>query len=73
MKKLVALGLLVATVAFSGTAFAGDGGTVQDRELQALFEWSAQVASPMAYTAGPGAKSTSQVPAFQEYRGSGIK
>ena len=39
MKKLIALGVLVATVAFAGTAFA-DGGTLQDRELQALFEES---------------------------------
>ncbi len=72
MKKLIALGVLVATVAFAGTAFA-DGGTLEDRELQALFEWSAQVASPMAYAAGPGAKSTSQVPPVLEYRGSDIK
>ena len=72
MKKLVTLGLLVATVAFAGAAFA-DGGTLQDRELQGLFEWSAQVASPMAYTAGPGAKSTSQVPPALEYRGSTVK
>jgi hypothetical protein len=48
MKKLVAFGLLVATVAFAGTAFA-DGGTLQDRELQKLFEFSAQ--APQA--AGP--------------------
>ncbi|HEV8661867.1 MAG TPA: hypothetical protein VGT06_01805 [Candidatus Methylomirabilis sp.] len=41
MKKLVAFGLLVATVAFAGTAVA-DGGTLQDRELQKLFEFSAQ-------------------------------
>lgn len=72
MKKLIALGVLVATVALAGTAFA-DGGTLQDRELQKLFEWSAQVASQMAYTAGPGAKSTSQVPPVLEYRGSDIK
>ncbi len=44
MKKLITLGLLLATVAFAGTAFAGDGGTVQERELQALFQWSAQAA-----------------------------
>lgn len=72
MKKLVTLGLLVATVAFAGTAFA-DGGTLQDRELQGLFEWSARVASPMAHTAGPGARLTSQVPPVLEYRGSAIK
>lgn len=50
MKKLVALGLLVAMAAFAGTAFA-DGGTLQDRELQKLFEFSAQApqsAGPVA-------------------------
>jgi hypothetical protein len=72
MKKLVAFGLLVATVAFAGTAFADDG-TLQDRELQKLFEWSAQVASPMVYTAGPGTRSISQVPPVLEYRGSDVK
>lgn len=56
MKKLITLGLLLATVAFGGTAFAGDGGALQDRELQKLYEWSAQVAKP----AGP-------VPPYQEY------
>lgn len=72
MKKLVTLGLLVATVAFAGTAFA-EGGTLQDRELQNLFQWSAQAANSMAHTAGPGAQPTKPVPAYQEYRGSGIK
>lgn len=50
MKKLVAFGMLVATVAFAGTASA-DGGSLQDRELQKLFEFSAQApqsASPVA-------------------------
>lgn len=41
MKKLVALGLLLTTAAFAGTAFADDG-TLQDQKLQKLFEWSAQ-------------------------------
>lgn len=45
MKKLVAFGLLVATVAFAAPALA-DGGTLQDRELQKLFEWSGQGANP---------------------------
>ncbi|MCI0370889.1 MAG: hypothetical protein L0214_05805 [candidate division NC10 bacterium] len=75
MKKLIALGMLVATVAFSGTAFAGDG-ILQDRELQKLFEWSAQAAQaakPMPQTAGPGAQPTRPVPPAQEYRGSDIK
>jgi hypothetical protein len=61
MKKLIAFGLLAATVAFSGAAFAGDGGTLQDWELQKLFEWSAQVAKP-----------ASPVAAALEYQGSGI-
>jgi hypothetical protein len=75
MKKLITLGLLVATAAFAGTAFA-DGNTLQDIELQKLFEWSAQAADQAAkatQTAGPGAQATSQVPPVLEYRGSGIR
>jgi hypothetical protein len=103
MKKLVALAVLVATVAFAGTAFA-DGGTLEDRELQKLFEfsaqapqsagpvapaaeiygradqavrelmqWSAQAASQVTLTAGPGTRSISQVPPVLEYRGSDVK
>ncbi len=73
MKKLITLGLLMATVAFGGTAFAGDGGTLQDRELQKLFEWSAQAASTArTQMAGPGAQGTNSVPPVLEYPGSGI-
>jgi hypothetical protein len=54
MKKLVALGLLGALVAFAGTALA-DGGTLQDRELQKLFEFSAQ-AAPSAGSVVPAAE-----------------
>ena len=54
MKKLIALGLLGALVAFAGTALA-DGGTLQDRELQKLFEFSAQ-AAPSAGPVVPAAE-----------------
>lgn len=57
MKKLVTLGLLVATVAFVGTAY-GDDGTLQARKLQELFEWSAQ--APEA---------TKPAPSYQVYPG----
>ncbi|MGH7362015.1 MAG: hypothetical protein ACREJI_10440 [Candidatus Methylomirabilales bacterium] len=77
MKKLIALGTLVATVAFGGTAFAGEGGgTLMDRELQKLFEWSAQAvqaANPGVQAVGPGAPPTSPVPPVLEHRGSTIK
>ncbi|HEV8662926.1 MAG TPA: hypothetical protein VGT06_07305 [Candidatus Methylomirabilis sp.] len=75
MKKLITLGLLVATVAFTGTVFA-DGGTLQDRELQKLFESSGQVADRAAkatQTAGPGAQATHEIPPVLEHRGSTIK
>lgn len=48
MKKLITLGLLVATVAFGGAAFAGDGGTLQDRELQKLFEGSSTLSTSVS-------------------------
>ncbi len=74
MKKLITLGLLVATVAFGGTAFAGDGGTLQDIELQKLFGGSAQAASTAGtQMAGPGAQGTRSVAPVVEYRGSDIK
>ncbi|MGH7361326.1 MAG: hypothetical protein ACREJI_06905 [Candidatus Methylomirabilales bacterium] len=63
MKKRIALGILVATVALGGTAFA-EGGAL-DREVQKLFEWSIQAveaAKKMALTAGPGAQPAAQVP-----------
>lgn len=75
MKKLVVLGLLVATVAFAGTAL-GDSGTLQDRELQKLFEWSAQAAEAakqQAQTAGPAAQPSREIPPVLEHRGSEIK
>lgn len=75
MKKLVALGLFIATVAVAGTAFA-DGGTGHDRQVQELMQWSNQVADAAkaaaqqkAQTAGPGAQLTSPVPPYQEYPG----
>lgn len=75
MKKLITLGMVLATVAFAGMAFA-DGGQLQDRELQKLFEWSAQAvqqANPGAQAAGPGAQPTKPVPPVLEHRGSTIK
>lgn len=73
MKKLVTLGMLVATVAFAGTAFAD---TLQGQKLQGLFDWSAQAAqaaNQATKTAGPGAQPTKPVPSYQEYRGSDIR
>ncbi len=73
MKKLITLGLLVATVAIAGTAFA-EGGTLQDIELQKLFGGSAQAASTAGtQMAGPGAQGTRSVAPVLEYRGSDIK
>jgi len=76
MRKLITLGMLVATVVFGGAAFAGDGGTLQDRELQKLFQWSAQAvesARSMTQTASPAASATNPVPPVLEFRGSEIK
>ena len=68
MKTLVASGLLVALVAFAGIALA-DGGSLQDWEVQKLFESSAQaVESTRPAMAGPAVKVTS-IPAYIEYRG----
>jgi hypothetical protein len=74
MKKLITLGLVVATLAFAGTAFA-DGNRLQDQELQKLFEWSAQAVQQVreAQMAGPGAQPTKPIPPVQEHRGSTIK
>lgn len=69
MKKLITLGMLVATVVFAGTAFADDG-ALQDRELQKLFDWSAQAAqaaNQATQTAGPGAHPAARVPAYEQY------
>jgi hypothetical protein len=73
MKKLITLGLLVATVAFGGTAFAGDGGTLQDIELQNLFGGSQAASTAGTQMAGPGAQGTRSVAPVLEYRGSDIK
>lgn len=83
MKTLIEIGLLVATLAFARTAFAGDGGMQQDRELQKLFEWSAeafkpanpgaQLPNPGARAVGPGGQPTKPVPPVLEHRGSAIK
>jgi hypothetical protein len=75
MKRLIVLALLAVTVAFAGTALA-DGGTLQDRELQKLFEWSAQAveaAKQKAQIAGPAAQPTREIPPVMEHRGSQIK
>lgn len=72
MKRLIVLALLAATVAFAGTALA-DGGTLQDRELQKLFKWSAQVTQQATQTVGPGAQPTKPIPRVMEHRGSEIK
>lgn len=64
MKKLITLGMLVAAVAFAGTAFAdGHGHTLKDMQLQELFAWSAQAAPAQP------AKPAASVPAYQEYPG----
>lgn len=55
MKKLITLGMLVATVAIAGTAFAD---AAKGMKLQGLFAWSAQAAGPAAL-----------VPAYQQYPG----
>ncbi|MCI0371728.1 MAG: hypothetical protein L0214_10175 [candidate division NC10 bacterium] len=83
MKKLVSTGLLLATLALAGTTFAGEGGMLQERELQKLFEWSAEAfkrvnpgehtANPGGQAAGPGAQPTKPVPPVLEHRGSTIK
>lgn len=57
MKKLVTLGLLVATVAFAVPAL-GDGGSLQDQEVQNLFTWSARAP-----------QSTKPAPPYQAYPG----
>lgn len=76
MKNLVTVGLLVAMVAFAGTAYAGrDDSVLQDIDVQKLMEWSAQVADQAAkakQTAGPGARPTNPVPPYQQYP-SGIR
>jgi hypothetical protein len=73
MKQLVAVGLLVATVALAGVAFAGEGGgRLMQLELEKLFEWSAQAAEAgkqQAQTAGPGTEVANPVPPYQEYPG----
>jgi len=78
MKKLIVLGLTVAVVTFGGAAFAADddGGTLQERELQKLFEWSAQAVQATETgmrVAGPAAKPAYEVPPVLEYQGSGIR
>lgn len=76
MTKVITVGLLVMPLAFGAPVFAGEGGTLQDRELQKLFEWSAQVADRAAkakQVAGPGAQASNPIPPVLEHRGSTIK
>lgn len=73
MKKLIALGMIMATAAFGGKAFAGEGGTGHDRQLQELMEWSARAVEQAKkdkkeqQVAGPVAQPTNPVPPYQQY------
>lgn len=81
LKKLIALGVIVATAAFGGMALAGEGGTGHDLQIQELMEWSARAADQAKkeeqakrerQMAGRGAQPTNPVPPYQQYP-SGIR